>query len=95
MKKFLFISLIFFTACSQNSNEKAVSKAKAAEAQVTKPVNDYKGIKFASEKDLSCGMPLSAGVEDTVHYNGKIYGFCSIECKETFLKDPQKYLAKK
>ncbi len=94
MKKLLLISLLF-TACSHNSNnEKAVTKAKAKE-QMTKPVNKYPGVEFAVNKDLSCGMPLSAGVEDTAHYNGKIYGFCSTECKETFLKDPAKYLAKK
>jgi YHS domain-containing protein len=94
MKKLLLISLIF-TACSHNSNnDKAVSKAKA-EQQMAVPENKYPGIEFASKKDLSCGMPLSAGLEDTAHYQGKIYGFCSAECKDTFLKDPQKYLAKK
>ncbi len=94
MKKILLIS-IFFTACSHHSNnEKAVSKVKAEE-QMTKPANKFAGVEFASKKDLSCGMPLSAGVEDTAHYNGKIYGFCSTECKDSFLTDPQKYLAKK
>lgn len=62
---------------------------------MAKPENKYPGIEFASKKDLACGMPLSAGLEDTAHYKGKIYGFCSAECKENFLKDPQKYLAKK
>ncbi len=94
MKKLLLISLIF-TACSHNSNnDKAISKARE-EQQMAKPENKYPGIEFASKKDLACGMPLSAGLEDTAHYKGKIYGFCSAECKENFLKDPQKYLAKK
>ncbi len=94
MKKILLIS-IFFTACTHHSNnEKAVSKVKTEE-QMTKPANKFSGVEFASKKDLSCGMPLSAGVEDTAHYNGKIYGFCSTECKDSFLTDPQKYLAKK
>lgn len=94
MKKILLISILF-TACSHHSNnEKAISKAKTEE-QVVKPVNKFAGVEFASKKDLSCGMPLSAGVEDTAHYNGKIYGFCSKECKDSFLTDPAKYLAKK
>lgn len=46
-----------------------------------------------NKKDPSCGMPLTAGIEDTVHFNGKVYGFCSDECKQIFLKDP-KTLAK-
>ena len=53
----------------------------------------FKDLKFDSLKDLSCGMPLTAGVEDTVHYKGKLYGFCSKECKDAFLKDPASYLA--
>jgi len=41
-----------------------------------------------NKKDPSCGMPVTAGIEDTVHYNGKVYGFCSEECKNAFLKNP-------
>jgi YHS domain-containing protein len=40
-------------------------------------------------------MPLSAGVADTAHYKGKIYGFCSAECKADFLSKPEEYLSKK
>jgi YHS domain-containing protein len=38
--------------------------------------------------DPNCGMPVTAGIADTVHYNGKVYGFCSDECKQAFLKNP-------
>ena len=47
-------------------------------------------------------MPLAAGVEDTLHLNDKIYGFCSKECKDEFanklkaekkIKKLYKYLA--
>ena len=41
-----------------------------------------------NKKDPNCGMPVTAGIEDTVHYNGKVYGFCSAECKQAFLKNP-------
>ena len=95
MKKILLISLLFFAACAHHSNdENAVAKAKA-KIEAAKPVNRFAGVQFAVQKDLSCGMPLAAGLEDTAHYQGKVYGFCSTECKQTFLKDPQKYLAKK
>jgi YHS domain-containing protein len=51
------------------------------------------GRKFTSamvdnKKDPNCGMPVSAGIADTVHYNGKVYGFCSDECRDAFLKNP-------
>ena len=41
-----------------------------------------------NKTDPACGMPLTAGIGDTVHYNGKVFGFCSDECKQAFLKDP-------
>ena len=42
-----------------------------------------------NKKDPNCGMPVTAGIKDTVHYNGKVYGFCSDECKQAFLKNPE------
>jgi YHS domain-containing protein len=78
------------TSCHQNPKPEMVRAAF--------PTNDSVKVRYAKEmvdnkKDPSCGMPLSAGIEDTVHYNGKVYGFCSKECKDIFLKDP-KTLAK-
>ena len=37
-------------------------------------------------------MPVKAGVSDTAHYKGKVFGFCAKECKEEFLKNPASYL---
>lgn len=95
VKKILLVSLWFLAACAHHSdNENAIAKAKA-KMEAVKPVHKFAGVRFAVQKDLSCGMPLAAGLEDTAHYQGKIYGFCSVECKEKFLKDPQKYHTKK
>lgn len=52
-----------------------------------------KSLHFDYAKDPACGMPLKAGLEDTVSYKGKLYGFCSKECKAEFLKNPASYLA--
>jgi YHS domain-containing protein len=45
-----------------------------------------------NKKDFSCGMPVSAGIGDTAHYKGKVYGFCSKECKDAFLAKPDSFL---
>jgi YHS domain-containing protein len=39
--------------------------------------------------DPSCMMPLTAGIGDTLHYEGLVLGFCSAECKKEFSKDPK------
>ncbi len=46
-----------------------------------------------NKRDPSCGMPVSAGIGDTAHYKGKVLGFCSKECKDDFLKDPEKNIS--
>lgn len=46
-----------------------------------------------NKRDPSCGMPVAAGIEDTVHYKNKVLGFCSKECKDGFLKDPEKNIS--
>src|ERR1700732_2621741 len=77
-------------SCNQRPRAEITSlplnNANAGKAKFTRDMVNNK-------KDPSCGMPLTAGIHDTVHYNGKVYGFCSDECKQIFLKDP-KTLAK-
>lgn len=62
---------------------------------VLHPEKTLKNLKVDNVKDLTCGMPLTAGVMDTAHYKGKLYGFCSKECKNEFLKNPAAYLVAK
>ena len=92
--KILLLSLVFTACTNQSSNQEAIQKAKE-KVQKAEPVNKFKGIDFAVNKDLVCGMPLSAGVGDTAHFDSKIYGFCSKECKDSFLLSPEKYVVKK
>ena len=47
---------------------------------------------FASPKDPVCGMALSDGIDDTMTYKGKLYGFCSSEDKNKFKDAPENYL---
>jgi protein involved in sex pheromone biosynthesis len=49
-----------------------------------------------NKKDPSCGMPVTAGIGDTLHYNKYVLGFCSEGCKEdtkqALLKNPKAVL---
>jgi len=74
-----------------NSNPKIEMKSPAFES--TSTAADSAKPKFTTamvdnKKDPSCGMPVSAGIADTAHFKGKVYGFCSAECKSLFLKNP-------
>ncbi len=79
-----------FISCNQKPIPETTSAAIKKSDSVQKK---FTANMVNNKKDPSCGMPLTAGIEDTVHYNGKVYGFCSDECKQIFLKDP-KTLAK-
>lgn len=46
----------------------------------------------ANKRDFICGMPVTAGIADTAHYDGKVYGFCASECKAEFLQNPKAHL---
>ena len=94
MKKILVFSILL-TACTSHSQKESTVESAKDTTSIEAPVNPYKDITFASTKDLNCGMPLSAGIGDTAHYKGKIYGFCSTECKNDFLKNPAAHLAAK
>ncbi|MCK9402048.1 MAG: YHS domain-containing protein [Chitinophagaceae bacterium] len=46
-----------------------------------------------NKKDPTCGMPTTAGISDTAHYKDHVLGFCSKECKDEFLKNPDAAIA--
>lgn len=107
--KILSAAMITAMLVSCGTNEKkAESNTNAATTTATDTImphqhdstaaakkDPFAGVKFDAQKDFICGMPLSAGVEDTAHYKDKVYGFCSKECKDEFAKNPEASLAKK
>ncbi|GAB4172231.1 MAG: YHS domain-containing protein [Calditrichia bacterium] len=47
-------------------------------------------------KDPVCGMKIdSKNPAKKVIYSGKEYHFCSNDCKEKFISNPEKYLKEK
>ncbi len=83
MRLICVLSIIMATGC--HSRTETRREPIAENRQFEKSVNRFAGIAMASQKDTTCGMPLSAGLADTVMYNNKVYGFCSKECKEDFV----------
>ena len=53
----------------------------------------YKIAQLTDRKDYVCGMTLNEEtLSDTTLYNGKVYGFCNVGCKDEFRKNPTTYL---
>jgi YHS domain-containing protein len=88
----IFIALVFcIAACGDNTTTETHALEKPAADTVVK-AKPFAAVVFTSQKDPVCKMPVRAGIEDTAHYKGGVYGFCAAECKEEFLKDPELYL---
>ncbi|MEI9955109.1 MAG: YHS domain-containing protein [Ferruginibacter sp.] len=95
MKKIIILA-ITFAAISCNQPKQAPANNTAVMPEKDSAVNSSLAkLEFASKNDMSCGMPLSAGLSDTVTYKGKLYGFCSAECKADFVKNADSLLKAK
>jgi len=93
MKKTLIIAITFAAiSCNQPKQAPAASNAVAMPEKDSAVNSNLAKLEFASKNDLSCGMPLSAGLSDTATYKGKLYGFCSAECKADFVKNADSLL---
>jgi YHS domain-containing protein len=80
-------------SCAENKQQNIPAAVMQKADTIATP--SFKEVVFDSKKDLVCGMPVSAGVSDTAHYEGKVYGFCAKECKDEFVKSPKTYLTAK
>ncbi len=48
---------------------------------------------YTNKVDPVCGMALSeCKTVETAEFEGKTYGFCGAKCRESFRKDPKKYI---
>lgn len=94
MKHLLKFSAIFLLATTLSCGDSKNNSTDAASSEMN---NDGAVIKidlakFASQTDLVCGMSLKDGIADTMTFEGKLYGFCSNEHKNTFKVSPDKFL---
>ena len=91
----LIVSASFFAACGSQQTEKAEATKDTASmmSNDTASTKTYAVSMVDNKKDPTCGMPVTAGIGDTAHYDGHVLGFCSAECKAEFLKNPKAGLA--
>jgi len=62
---------------------------------VLHPNTSLKDIKLSTEEDPVCGMKITGNVADTILFNGKVFGFCSVSCKSSFKKSPATFISVK
>ena len=85
--------VLSLASCNQKAGQQPETSTPAKE-EPKKP--EITVSQLASNKDFVCGMEVAdGGIADTASYEGKIYGFCSAECKAEFVKNPSSYLAQK
>jgi len=92
MKKIFFALMVGLFACNNSKPTESTMSVQDVTLDTTvQNVIDYKLVD--NKKDPICGMPVKAGISDTIHYKNKVYGFCAAECKAEFAKSPEQYLS--
>lgn len=92
----IFAICLFISACQSEpaKTEAKPSTDSVAAMQTTDSTSHaLEHLLVDNKKDPSCGMPVTAGINDTAHYKEKLLGFCSKECKDAFLKNPESMIA--
>jgi YHS domain-containing protein len=83
------MGVLFALACNNNPTKEIKSPAfESSPSTADSARTKFTAAMVDNKKDPSCGMPVSAGIADTALFKGKVYGFCSKECKNLFLKNP-------
>lgn len=91
----LLTALCLLAGACRSGSPKTENKPAADTMAMQKDTaaNIFEHMLVDNKKDPSCGMPVTAGISDTAHYKDKVLGFCSKECKDAFLKNPEANLA--
>jgi YHS domain-containing protein len=88
-----FTCSIFLWSCGNDAATATTTMDSTANAVIEDSVISYDISLVDNKKDPTCGMPVTAGISDTAHYENKVLGFCSAGCKEEFLKNPKANIA--
>ena len=84
---------IFVMACGNDHTTATTTIDSTVNVAAEDSVMSYDISLVNNKKDPTCGMPVTAGIHDTAHYDNKVLGFCSAGCKEEFLKNPKANIA--
>ena len=92
---FLLACVLLMFACGESNSNNSVSSTNTMNAMAADTATEktFAVSLVNNKKDPTCGMPVTAGIHDTTHYENKVLGFCSVECKNEFLKNPKANLA--
>jgi len=96
MKKTTILTIAILSIVSISCGEKQEQKkmeVKSANEEVMHAAHNL-DVKVDNKIDPICEMETEGHVSDTIHYAGKVYGFCSSGCKEEFAKNPDLHLSK-
>jgi YHS domain-containing protein len=101
--KFSFSAFFFaflFASCANSETASSpslepVKHGTTMQVAVSDSLKKFTAEMVSNKRDFICGMPVTAGIADTAHYKGKVYGFCASECKDEFLQSPDAYTANK
>lgn len=101
MKRIFLAALVLLAACTasdESKKETPAAETKTESAEKASPtmatptsVNTNLLSLAANKMDPVCGMPITAGVSDTLSHDGHVLGFCSAECKDEFAKNSKDY----
>lgn len=89
-------TFLLLAACENDQNKPTqikVDETTIGNSKDSIPSKTFAVSDVNNKKDPTCGMPVTAGINDTAHYDGHVLGFCSTECKNEFLKNPKAGLA--
>ena len=86
-------SILLISSCETNPSATATSDKMDTTMHAPATASTFSPDMLSNQKDPACGMPVSAGISDTAHYNNYVLGFCSSECKAEFIKNPAGMIA--
>ncbi|MET3731911.1 YHS domain-containing protein [Moheibacter stercoris] len=81
------LSLVFISCDNKKEETIEINKVDEHQMEASQKLN----VEVDNKIDPICEMVTAEYLSDTLHYNGKVIGFCSKGCKEMFAENPGKY----